>query len=176
VKAVNVESELPAELVERRTLAARSTHQTAVTATQCAGETLPGLVRVREAAKRDKTLRFNNLLHHITSELLHQAYFELKRNAASGVDKVSWREYGDESLIRKLVVLHQSVHNRSYKPQPSKRVWIAKEDGKQRPIGITSLEDKIVQQALVWVLQEIFETDFLGFSLGLGLEETSTEH
>ena len=156
----------PAEPVERRVLAARNSDQATVTATQSAGQAMTGLDRVREAARRDKTLRFNNLLHHITPGLLFHAYYALKKNAASGVDKVTWRSYGSLKLSEKLEDLHARVEKGMYRPQPSKRIWIQKDDGKQRPIGIASLEDKIVQQALVWVLQEIYETDFLGFSYG----------
>jgi group II intron reverse transcriptase/maturase len=163
---MNKNTEELAEPVEQRTLAARNSMPTAVTATQCAGQTLTGLDRVREAARRDKTLRFNNLLHHITPSLLNLAFHELNKNAASGVDKVTWRSYNSLDLTEKLSDLHDRVQNGRYKPRPSKRIWIEKDDGKQRPIGIASLEDKIVQQALVWVLQEIFEENFLGFSYG----------
>lgn len=156
----------PAEPVERRVLAARNSEQTTATATQSAGQAKTGLDRVREAAKRDRRLRFNNLLHHITPGMLTHAYYALKKNAASGVDKVTWRSYGRSALPEKLKDLHTRVQKGTYRPQPSRRIWIQKEDGKSRPLGIASLEDKIVQQALVWVLQEIYETDFLGFSYG----------
>lgn len=125
-----------------------------------------GLDRVREAAKRDRKLRFNNLLHHITPSLLYQAYFALKRSAASGIDNISWHAYGEGNLSEKLQQLHGQLHAGTYKPQPSKRIWIQKDDGSQRPIGIACVRDKIVQQALVWVLEAIFEVDFKGFSYG----------
>jgi len=111
-------------------------------------------------------LQFTNLLHHLTVDLLHHAYQSLQRQAASGVDGVSWREYGQEEIREKLVDLHERIHSGRYRAKPSRRIWIPKSDGRQRPIGIAALEDKIVQQALVWVLQAIYEEDFLGFSYG----------
>lgn len=124
-----------------------------------------GLDRIRSAAKRDKTLRFTNLLHHITIDLLRDAYYALKRDAASGVDEVTWHEYG-ERLEERLPGLHERVQSGRYRARPSKRVWIPKPDGRQRPIGIAALEDKIVQQAVFWILNQIYEEDFLGFSYG----------
>jgi group II intron reverse transcriptase/maturase len=108
---------------------------------------------------------FTNLLHHVTIEQLGIAYRRLNPKAASGVDEMTWMEYG-EGLEERLVVLHDQVHGGTYRARPSKRVWIPKGDGKQRPIGIAALEDKIVQQALVEILQAIYEEDFLGFSYG----------
>jgi len=124
-----------------------------------------GLKRVREAARWDASLRFTNLLHHITEQLLREAYEALNPKAAPGVDEVTWAEYG-EGLENRLKDLHGRVHRGSYKAQPSLRTYIPKTDGRMRPIGIASLEDKIVQQAVVWVLQAIYEEDFLGFSYG----------
>jgi len=105
------------------------------------------------------------LLHHIDVELLRKAYGSLRRAAAAGVDGVTWQEYG-ERLEERLVDLHARIHKGSYRARPSKRVWIPKSDGSRRPLGLASLEDKVVQQALVWVLQEIYEVDFQGFSYG----------
>ena len=124
-----------------------------------------GLERVREAARRDASLRFTNLLHHITEQLLREAYEALNPKAAPGVDGVTWAEYG-EGLENRLRDLHGRVHRGSYKAQPSARTYIPKADGHMRPLGIAALEDKIVQQAVVWVLQAIYEEDFLGFSYG----------
>ena len=124
-----------------------------------------GLDRIRIAAKRDKALRFTNLMHHITVDLLRDGYYELKRDAASGVDDVTWQEYG-ERLEERLPGLHERVQSGRYRAKPSKRIWIPKADGRQRPIGITALEDKIVQQVVVWILNQIYEEDFLGFSYG----------
>ena len=124
-----------------------------------------GLVRLREMAKRDKQLRFNNLLHHVTLELLSDAYYGLNRHAASGVDEESWQSYGS-NLSERLGKLHEQIQRERYRPYASKRLWIPKADGRQRPIGIAAVEDKIVQAALVKVLESIYEEDFLGLSYG----------
>lgn len=124
-----------------------------------------GLDRIREAAVRDKKLRFTNLMHHITEEMLRDAYFALKRNAAAGVDDMTWHEYG-EHLENRITDLHGRVQSGRYRAKPSKRIWIPKPDGRQRPIGIAVLEDKILEQAVVWVFNQIYEQDFLGFSYG----------
>lgn len=124
-----------------------------------------GLKRVREAAKRDSSLRFTNLLHHVTVELLGEAYKALNPKATPGVDGMTWQEYG-AGLEERLKDLHGRVHRGAYRAQPSKRTYIHKEDGRLRPLGIAALEDKIVQLAVVWVLQAIYEEDFLGFSYG----------
>lgn len=133
--------------------------------TQSVGETLTGLVRVRQSAKQNPKQRFNNLLKHITPELLRQAYFALNTKAEKGVDDVSWEAYG-ERLEDHIADLCKRVHINRYKPKPVKRIWIPKADGQQRPIGVTAIEDKVVQQAVVWVLEAIYEVDFLGFSYG----------
>jgi len=132
---------------------------------------LNGLDRIREAAARDRNLRFTSLMHHITEELLRDAYGALKRDAASGVDDVTWHEYG-EGLENRITDLHDRVQSGRFRAKPSKRVWIPKPDGRQRPIGITALEDKIVQQAAAWVLNHIYEKDFLGFSYGFRPERS----
>lgn len=137
--------------------------QTTVTGTQRPETATSGLDRIREAAKRDKTLRFTNLLHHVTMERLHTAYLKLNPKAAQGIDQTTWQEYG-EQLKPRLATLQDHIHKGTYRARPSKRIWLPKADGKQRPIGIASLEDKIVQQALVDILQPIYEEDFLGFS------------
>jgi group II intron reverse transcriptase/maturase len=113
----------------------------------------------------DRSIRFNNLLHHVTVERLRRAYFALERKAAAGVDGVDWQGYG-EGLDGKLVDLHERLHSGRYRARPVHRVWIPKADGRKRPIGIASVEDKVVQQALVWVLEAIYEKDFVGFSYG----------
>lgn len=133
--------------------------------TQSIGQTSSGLIRLHEAARRDRRLRFNNLLHHVTVELLEKAYYSLNRKAASGVDGEDWSSYG-EGLQPRLIQLHCRLHTNRYKPQHVKRIWLTKANGKLRPIGITAIEDKIVQQALVWILEAIYESDFLGFSYG----------
>ena len=110
-------------------------------------------------------MRFTAPLHYITPDLLRASYFDLKRQAAPGVDGVTWQEYGT-GLETRLAELHERVHRGTYRAKPSKRAWIPKADGRQRPLGIAALEDKIVQQALKTVLEKIYEEDFLGFSYG----------
>jgi len=132
---------------------------------------LNGLDRIREAAVREKDLRFTNLMHHITFDLLRQGYYALKRGAAAGVDEVTWYKYG-EQLETRLSDLHSRVQSGRYRAKPSKRVWLLKPDGRQRPIGIAVLEDKIVQQSSVWILNQIYEQDFLGFSYGFRPERS----
>src|ERR1700674_4097645 len=124
-----------------------------------------GLNGVRQVAKERKQERFTALLHHLTVDLLRDSFFALKRQAAPGVDGVTWREY-ETGLEDRLIDLHSRVHRGTYQAQPSRRVYIPKADGRQRPLGIAALEDKIVQQAVVTVLNEIYETDFRGFSYG----------
>jgi RNA-directed DNA polymerase len=126
---------------------------------------LHGLDRIREAAARDKSLRFTGLMHHITVDLLREAYRALKHDSAAGVDGVTWREYGN-GLEDRTMDLHDRVQSGRYRAKPSKRTYIPKTDGRKRPIGIAALEDKIVQKAAVMVLERIYEEDFLGFSYG----------
>ena len=126
---------------------------------------LQGLDRVRQAAKARKKERFTALLHHVNVELLKEAYFWLKRSAAPGVDGLTWKAY-EQDLEANVVDLHARVHRGAYRALPSRRKYIAKADGRQRPLGIAALEDKIVQRALVEVLNAIYEEDFFGFSYG----------
>jgi group II intron reverse transcriptase/maturase len=126
---------------------------------------LSDLLGVRKAAREDKRTRFTALLHHVTVGLLRDSYYALKRDAAPGVDGMTWQEY-ETGLDEKLADLHSRIHQGTYRAQPSKRAYIPKADGRQRPLGIAALEDKIVQQAVVTVLNQIYEEDFLGFSYG----------
>jgi group II intron reverse transcriptase/maturase len=123
------------------------------------------LSRVRQRAKGDKGERFTAMLHHVTLDRLRDAYLSLKKGAAPGSDGVTWQQYG-ERLEENLRVLHAQLHRGSYRAKPSRRVFIPKPDGRQRPLGIAALEDKIVQRALVEVMNAIYESDFLGFSYG----------
>jgi group II intron reverse transcriptase/maturase len=124
------------------------------------------LGRVRQAAQKDKGLRFTALLHHIYSpDTLREAYFGLKRDAAPGVDGQTWQQYG-ENFEAKLLGLSQRLKRGAYRAKPSRRAYIPKADGRQRPLGVTALEDKMVQRATVEVLNAIYEGDFLGFSYG----------
>jgi RNA-directed DNA polymerase len=124
-----------------------------------------GLRGVRQAARERKREKFTALLHHLTVDLLRGSFYALKRQAAPGVDGVTWREY-ENGLEDRLTDLHSRVHGGAYRAQPSRRVYIPKTDGRQRPLGIASLEDKIVQQAVVTILNVIYEVDFKGFSYG----------
>ena len=131
-----------------------------------AGPGVPsGLDRVREVARRDKDARFTALLHHVSLDRLVMAYWDLSPKAAPGVDGVTWESYGRE-LEANLQDLHARVQRGAYRAKPSRRVYIAKADGRLRPLGIAALEDKIVQRATVEVLNAIYEADFLGFSYG----------
>jgi group II intron reverse transcriptase/maturase len=161
----NNEGQPPAEFVEKRPKAEGNSGQTTVTDTQGSKEASSALSRVREAAKRDSKLQFSNLLHHVNVDLLRQSFLALNRQAATGIDDVTWQEYG-KVLEERLPELHDRVQSERYQAKPSKRIWILKSDGQQRPIGIAALEDKIVQQALSTVLQQIYEVDFLDFSYG----------
>jgi RNA-directed DNA polymerase len=139
------------------------------------GETRPGpsaghgalsaLGRVRRVAATDKEARFTALLHHVDVDRLRMAYFALSPKAAPGVDGVTWAGYGVD-LEDNLRDLHARVHRGAYRARPSRRVYISKPDGRQRPLGVAALEDKVLQRALVEVLNAIYETDFLGFSYG----------
>lgn len=145
-----------------------------MTCTQRQEQALSGLDRIRVAAQKDKSLRFTSLMHHITVELLRVSYKSLKRDAASGIDNVTWKQYGEELEVR-LPDLHRRVQSGCYRAMPSKRIWIPKPDGRKRPIGIATLEDKVVQQAAVQVLNQIYEETFVGFSYGFrpGLPDAS---
>jgi group II intron reverse transcriptase/maturase len=124
-----------------------------------------GLHGVREAARRDKELRFTALLHHVTEGLLRDSFYALQRQAAPGVDRVTWQQY-EQDLEARIKDLHGRVHRGAYRAQSSRRIYIPKPDGRQRPLGIAAVEDKVVQQAVVTVLNAIYEGDFIGFSYG----------
>ncbi len=123
------------------------------------------LDRVREAARKDKEARFTALLHHVDLNRLWAAYVAINPKAAPGVDQVTWDTYG-QNLRANLEDLLRRVHSGGYRASPSRRVYIPKPDGRQRPLGIATLEDKILQRAVVEVLNAIYEEDFLGFSYG----------
>src|SRR6202022_2261338 len=133
--------------------------------TQSGERVSQGLNGVRQAAKVRKQERFTALLHHLTVDLLRDSFFALKRKAAPGVDGVTWQEY-ETGLEDRIIDLHSRVHRGTYRAQPSRRVYIPKADGRQRPLGVAALEDKIVQQAVVTILNQIYEVDFQGFSCG----------
>ncbi len=154
-----------AERVEPRAGTKGNTDQSRMRRTQCRESVFQRLARVRKAAKQRKKEKFTALLHHVDTDLLHEAFWTLKRQAAPGVDGVTWQDY-ETNLNENLEQLHRNVHSGSYRAQPVRRRFIPKPDGRQRPLGVTALEDKIVQRAVVMVLNEIYEEDFLGFSYG----------
>ncbi len=164
-KPVNKAGQPAAERVEQRAGTKGNTGQPRTHRTQRRGRVSPGLDRVRNAARQRKKETFTALLHHVTIDVLRDAFLGLKRRAAPGVDGVTWRTY-EAGLEGNLQDLHTRVHRGSYRALPVRRRYLPKPDGKQRPLGIAALEDKIVQRAVVTVLNAIYEEDFLGFSYG----------
>jgi group II intron reverse transcriptase/maturase len=164
-KQPNQSGQPPAEVVEGRPQAKENTQETNPCRTPSRSSGPSGLARVREAAKQDGKLKFTALLHHVSIGLLRESYHSLKKEAAPGVDGMTWQEY-EPDLEARLSDLHGRIHRGAYRAQPSRRVWIPKPDGRQRPLGIAALEDKIVQYAVGKVLNQIWEEDFLGFSYG----------
>src|SRR6478735_447334 len=154
-----------AEATERRTEAKENAIQQRTRRAQNRESVSQVLERVREAARQRKKERFTALFHHITVDLLRLSFFALKRDAAPGADGVTWQDY-EADLERKLGELHVKIHRGAYRPQPSRRQYIPKADGRQRPLAVAALEDKIVQRATAAVLNQIYEEDFLGFSYG----------
>jgi RNA-directed DNA polymerase len=154
-----------AEPVERRAGTKGNADQQSTRRTQSRESVSQALERIRKVAKERKQEKFTALFHHITIELLEESFFELQENAAPGVDRVTWRDY-EADLDRNLTDLHDRVHRGAYRALPSRRVYIPKPDGRQRPIAVAALEDKIVQRAVAALLNAIYEEDFLGFSYG----------
>ena len=133
--------------------------------TQSGARVSQGLAGVRKVARENKEVKFTALLHHLTIDRLRESFYALKRKAAPGVDGLRWQEY-ETGLEGRLADLLSRVHRGAYRASPSRRVYIPKADGRQRPLGVAALEDKIVQQAVVTILDAIYEEDFLGFSYG----------
>jgi group II intron reverse transcriptase/maturase len=154
-----------AESVEGRGSAKGNAGKTATNRTLSRAGVSNGLTRVREAAQRERCAQMTALLHHVDEQLLEQSYHSLNPRAAAGVDGVTWQEYG-KGLSERIRDLHRRVHTGHYRAKPSKRIYLDKPDGQERPIGIAALEDKIVQHAVGRVLGEIFETEFAGISYG----------
>lgn len=154
-----------AEAMEGRGAAKGNAEESTAGRTPGRETALTGLQRVRETAKRNKRLKFTALLHHITPSLLVESFYDLNKTAAVGVDGVTWRDY-ENTLYERVHELHREIHTGAYRAQASRRTYIHKADGKLRPLGIAAVEDKIVQQAVVKVLNAIYEEDFLGFSYG----------
>ncbi|MDX2219713.1 MAG: group II intron reverse transcriptase/maturase [Burkholderiales bacterium] len=154
-----------AESMERRPGAKGNARGRSTCRTQCRESVQRSLQRVRQRAKQAKQERFTSLLHHVTLELLDTAFSSLKRSAAAGIDGVMWRDY-ELDRASNLRSLHERLHRGTYRPKASRRQYIPKADGRLRPLGIAALEDKIVQAALVSVLNAVYEEDFVGFSYG----------
>ncbi|MEN9543629.1 MAG: hypothetical protein RLZZ598_462, partial [Pseudomonadota bacterium] len=165
MKPANKAGQPAAERVEPRAGTKGNTDPPRTRRTQSRCSVSPGLERVRQVARQRKKEKFTALLHHVTVELLEDAFLALRRRAAAGVDGLKWQDY-EVSLQDNLRDLHQRVQRGTYRALPVKRRFIPKPDGKQRPLGITALEDKIVQRAVVMVLETIYEEDFLGLSYG----------
>src|SRR5881628_1860434 len=161
----NKEEQSSAEAGEGRASTRENIAQFNTSPTQSGERVSQGLRGVRQVAKERKQERFTALLHHLTVVVLRGSFYALKRQAAPGVDGVTWQEYGT-GLEDRLADLHGRVHRGAYRAQPSRRVYIPKADGRQRPLGVAALEDKIVQQAVVTILNQIYEVDFKGFSYG----------
>ena len=142
-----------------------NTRQFSMFPTLSGGSMSQGLARVRQAARESKEQKFTALLHHVTPELLRACFYGMNRKAAPGIDDVIWQEY-ETGLEDRLSDLHGRVHRGAFRALPSRRVYIPKADGRQRPLGVAALEDKLVQQAVATILNQIYEEDFLGFSYG----------
>jgi RNA-directed DNA polymerase len=165
MKLTNREDKTSAEPAEGRAQTKENDVQPHTQPAQSGARVSQGLDGVRQKARDNKQERFTALLHHLTSDLLRESFYALKRHAAAGVDGVSWQQY-EEGLEERIVELHSRIHRGAYRAQASRRVYVPKADGRQRPLGIASLEDKIVQQAVATILNQIYEEDFRGFSYG----------
>ncbi len=165
VNRPNKEGRPLAEVGEERAQTKENTAGSNTSPTPSGKRVSQGLDGVRRTAKERRQEKFTALLHHLSVDLLRDSFYALQRKAAPGVDGVTWREY-ETGLEGRLVDLHSRVHRGTYRAQPSRRVYIRKDDGRQRPLGIAALEDKIVQQAVVTILNQIYEVDFRGFSYG----------
>ena len=164
-KPANKAGQPAAERVERRAGTEGNTGQSRTCRAQNRESVSLGLDRVRQVARQRKQERFTALLHPVTVDRLREAFHALRRAAAPGVDGLTWQDYAGD-LEANLADLHARLHRGTYRALPSRRRYIPKPDGRQRPLGIAALEDKIVQRAVVEVLNAIYEADFLGFSYG----------
>jgi RNA-directed DNA polymerase len=165
VKQPNKGGQPSAEAVEGRAQTKENIVESHMHPTQSGKRMSQGLDGVRKAARERKQERFTALLHHVSIELLRDSFYALQRKASPGVDGVTWQEY-ESGLEDRLIDLHSRVHRGTYRAKPSRRVFIPKADGLQRPLGVAALEDKVVQQAVVTILNQIYEVDFKGFSYG----------
>jgi RNA-directed DNA polymerase len=164
-KRANKAVSAAAELVERRGGAKENAELQSTVRTQSRAAVSQAQARIREAVIRNRQDKLTALLHHLTVDVLRASFFGLKKSAAPGVDEMTWTEYA-EDLEENLSDLHCRVQAGAYRALPSRRTYIPKADGRQRPLGIAALEDKIVQAAVVAILTPIYEAEFLGFSYG----------
>lgn len=155
----------PAEAMEGRPSTEGNSVQPTTSPTQSGTNVSPGLQRVQEMARKDRKVRFTALLHHLDEPLLLQSFYALKSEAAPGSDGVTWQQY-EADVYNRIENLHRRIHTGSYRASPVKRAYIPKADGTRRPLGIAAVEDKVVQHAVVTILQQVYEVDFLGFSYG----------
>src|SRR5258706_4196670 len=165
VKPTNKAERSAAEPVEPRTATKGNAGQQSTRRAQDRVSVSQALERVRQAARQRKKERFTALLHHVDPAMLRTAFYAMKRDAAPGVDGVTWETY-EQNLDRRIEILHAPVQAGTYRALPSRRSYIPKEDGSKRPLAVAALEDKIVQRAVAAVLSAIYEEDFLGFSYG----------
>jgi RNA-directed DNA polymerase len=165
MKPTNKAGRPAAELVERRAGAKGNVDQQSTRRAQDRESVSQALDRIRQVARQRKEEKFTSLHHHLSIPMLRTAFFELKREAAPGVDGLTWQDY-EADLDRRVEDLHSRVHRGAYRAQPSRRRYIPKADGRQRPLAVAALEDKIVQRATIAVLNAIYEEDFVGFSYG----------
>jgi RNA-directed DNA polymerase len=165
VKQPNKGGQPSAEAVEGRAQTKENIVESHMHPTQSGKRMSQGLDGVRKAARGSERQRFTALLHHLSLDLLRESFYALQRRASPGVDGMRWQEY-ETGLEDRLIDLHSRVHRGTYRAKPSRRVFIPKADGRQRPLGVAALEDKIVQQSVVTTLNQIYEIDFKGFSYG----------
>ena len=164
-KPTNNAGQPAAEPVEPRAGTKRNAGEQSTHRTQSRARVTQALARVRKAAQQRRKEKFTALFHHLSVDLLREAFLVLKRNAAPGMDGLTWQAYAAD-LERNLTDLHARVHRGAYRASPSRRTYIPKADGRKRPLAVAALEDKIVQRATVAVLNCIYEEEFLGFSYG----------
>src|SRR6201981_2357392 len=164
-KRANKAAPAAAETAERRGGAKENAGKQNTVRTQSRAAVSRAQARIREAVTRNKREKLTALLHHLSIDVLRASFFDLNKLAASGVDERTWADYA-EGLEAKLTALHRRLLTGAYRARPSRRTYIPKADGRQRPLGIASLEDKIVQAAVVAILTPIYEAEFLGFSYG----------
>jgi RNA-directed DNA polymerase len=163
--AQSASTQAAAESVERRAGTKGNADEQSTHRTQGRDRVSQALERIRQVARERKKERFTALAHHIGIDLLEEAFLDLRKDAAAGIDGLTWKDYGAD-LEHHLKDLHDRVRRGAYRAQPSRRVYIPKPDGRRRPLAVAALEDKIVQRAVVKLLNAIYEADFLGFSYG----------